>query len=193
MSRGIPTVLAGAAVLLLLTACSPAAEPASAAPAAATEDAVDPAAEAFVRSLYTVEQGGTSTGAEGETGWDRMWSVRTRGLLDENEAVTPEGYAGYDNIWVCGCSDDGGMVLDSVTLTPRGPDRIDAAVSMTWTMAQPPETRRQTLNLVKEDGRWVIDDIQRDPSGEFPSSNLVAGLTAYIAEARAETPQGAQS
>lgn len=191
MSGRFNTALAGAAVLLLLTACTPAAEPASAAPAAS--EAVDPAAEAFVRSLYTVEQGGTSTGAEGEIGWDRMWSVRTRGLLDENEAVTPEGFAGYDNIWVCGCSDDGGMVLDSVTLTPRGPDRIDAAVSMTWTLAQPPETRRQTLNLVKEDGRWVIDDIQRDTTGEFPSSNLVAGLTAYIAETRAAAAQGGQS
>lgn len=189
MSRTLKATLAGAAACLALAGCSSEAEPAAAAPAAAAAAAVDPAAEAFVRSLYTVEQGGTSTGAESE-GSGPMWSARTMGLLEENEAVTPQGYVGYENIHICDCSDDGGMVLDSVTLTPRGPDRIDAAVSMTWTMAQPPETRRQTLNLIKEDGQWVIDDIQRDPSGEFPSSNLVAGLTEYIAEARATAAQG---
>ncbi len=189
MSGVMKTTAAWAAVCLALGGCSSEAAPAAAAPAAAV-GAVDPAAEAFVRSLYTVEQGGTSTGSETEGGSGPMWSARTEGLLNENEAVTPEGYVGYENIHICDCSDDGGMVLDSVSLTPRGPDRIDAAVSMTWTMAQPPETRRQTLNLIKENGRWVIDDIQRDPSGEFPSSNLVAGLTAYIAEARATAPKG---
>lgn len=177
-----------AAAVLGLTACSPEAEPAAAAPTAAS--AVDPAAEAFVRSLYGVEQGGTATGAENEGGGRPMFSARTQALLDENEAVTPEGYVGYENIHICDCSDDGGMVLDSVTTTPRGRDRIDATVSMTWTMAQPPETKRQTLNLIKENGRWVIDDIQRDLSGAIPSSTLVAGLTEYIADTRAAVAKG---
>ena len=193
MNQALIPVLA----MLALAACSQPGETAKASDTATTESpaagAVDPAAEAFVRSLYTVEQGGTSTGAEEEGGARPMWSARTEALLNENDAVTPEGYVGYENIHICDCSDDGGMVLDSVALTPRSPDRIDATVSMTWTMAQPPETRRQTLNLIKENGRWVIDDIQRDQSGEFPSSNLVAGLTAYIAEARAEAPQGDKS
>lgn len=176
------------AAVLALAACSPETDPAAAAPTAAS--AVDPAAEAFVRSLYNVEQGGTATGAENEGGWDQMWSARTKGLLDENDAVTSQGEVGYESIHLCDCSDDGGMVLNSVTLTPRGPDRIDATVSMTWTMARPPETKRQTLNLIKENGRWVIDDIQRDQSGEFASSNLVAGLTDYIAETRAAASRG---
>lgn len=171
------------AAVLGLTACSPEAEPAAAATAAAS--AVDPTAEAFVRSLYTVEQGGTSTGAESEADDGPMFSVRTEALLDKDVAVTSEGYVGYEGIHLCDCSDDGGMVLDRVTMTPRGPDRMDATVSMTWTMAQPPETKRQTLNLIKENGHWVIDDIQRDLDGEGPRENLVAGLTASIADSRA--------
>jgi hypothetical protein len=177
-----------AAAVLALSACSPEAEKAEAAPAAAS--AVDPAAEAFVRSLYTVEQGGTSTGTEDEGGGGPMYSARTERLLAENEAVTPEGYVGYEEIHLCDCSDDGGMVLNSVTMTPRGPDRIDAIVSMTWTMAQTPETKRQTLNLIKENGYWVIDDIERDRGGEVPASTLVAGPTAYIAETRAAVAKG---
>ena len=169
-----------AAAVLALTACSPEAEPAAAAPAVA--GVVDPAAEAFVRSLYTVEQGGTSTNEGGE---GPMFSARTQALLDEDVAVTPEGYVGYEEIHLCDCSDDGGMVLDSVTMTARGPGRMDATVSMTWTMAQPPETKRQTLNLIKEKGHWVIDDIERDRGGQAPPSTLVAGLTANIAETRA--------
>jgi hypothetical protein len=172
-----------AAAVLALSACSPEGEPAAAAPAPAS--AVDPAAEAFVRGLYTVEQGGTSTGAEDEGDAGPMFSARTQALLDEDVAVTPEGYVGYEEIHLCDCSDDGGMVLDSVTMTPRGPDRMDATVSMTWTMAQPPETKRQTLNLIKEKGHWVIDDIERDLSDALPHRTLVAGLTEHIAETRA--------
>lgn len=181
-------VLIAAAVLALSACSSPEAAPATAAPAAA--GAVDPAAEAFVRSLYTVEQGGTSRGAEAEVGGGPMYSARTERLLAENEAVTPQGYVGYEEIHLCDCSDDGGMVLNSVTMTPRGPDRIDAVVSMTWTMAQTPETKRQTLNLIKENGYWVIDDIERDRGGEVPPSTLVAGLTAYIAETKAWVAKG---
>lgn len=181
-------VLIAAAVLALSACSSPEAGPAEAAEAAAS--AVDPAAEAFVRSLYSVEQGGTSTGAEDEGDDAPVFSARTQALLDENHAVTPEGYAIWEGIHICDCSDDGGMVLDSVTMTPRGPGRVDATVSMTWTMAQPPETKRQRLNLIKENGHWVIDDIERDLTGEVPSGALVAGLTEYIAETKAWVAKG---
>ncbi len=181
--------LAALSLVGVLAACG--AEPrASQAAAAESAAPMDATAEAFVRSLYLVEQGGTASRVEEGQPPARdvasMWSARTAALIAESEALgNPGEYAYFEADPVCDCQDDGGMMLTSVAVTPRGADRADAAVVMTWTMAQPPEVKRQTLILVKEGDGWRIDDIQRAQTGEFPRPRLVQDITRWIAETKA--------
>lgn len=186
-------ILVAASLAAVLAGCG--AEPAGSQPAAsATATApvapVDATAEAFVRSLYAVDQGGTARRVEDGAVPPRvggaMWSARTAALIAESEALgTPGEYAYFEADPVCDCQDDGGMVLTSVAMTPRGADRADATVVLTWTMARPAEVKRQTFNLVQEAGGWRIDDIQRDQSGSFPQPPLVQDITRWIAETKA--------
>lgn len=190
------TLMLGAA-LLALAACSPAdkaTEEAAESPAVeATEAAQSP--EAFVRSLYLTEQGGTGVIQENASADDaspELWSARTAALIAETEALgNPGEYAYFEADPICACQDDGGMMLRSVAVTPTGANMADATVVLEWTLAQPVETVRQTFNLVREDGAWKIDDIHRDQSREFPQPPLVQDMTRWIAERRAENATGA--
>lgn len=182
------SLFAVAVTALVLAGCGQGKVEAAAETDAAATPAVDPAAEAFVRSLYAVEQGGTgATGEESEASGASEWSARTAALVAESEALgNPGEYAYFEANPICACQDDGGMELRNVTVTPRDADHADAAVVMVWTMAQPVETIRQTFNLVRENGQWKIDDIQRDQSQEFPQPPLVQDISSWIAERRAE-------
>lgn len=153
---------------------------------AAATPAVDPAAEAFVRSLYALANGGTnSTDASADVYGGAIWSARTAGLVDQARALTAAGDQGYfENDPFCGCQDDSGMRLSSVAITPQDADHAEAAVVMNWTEADPVATVRQTLDLVRENGVWRIDNIQRDPDAEFAQPPLVEDLTQWIAEAQ---------
>ncbi|CAN5340250.1 hypothetical protein BH10PSE2_BH10PSE2_18880 [soil metagenome] len=161
--------------------------PATATPGTATLGTVDPAAEAFIRSQCLVGNGGTSTGGGPDSAADSpIWSARTKAMIDQTETLTPEGDEGFfEADPICACQDNGGMRLTSVAVTPKDATHADAAVVMTWTQATPPETIRQTFNLVREGGAWKIDDIQRDQSQEFPQPPLVQALDTWIADAQA--------
>lgn len=183
------SIRAAAAVLTLalapggLAACSPKAEATAptSSPAATVPAASADGAEAFVRSLYSTETGGTGTSDD-----TRPWSARTAALIAESETLTAEGDQGYfDADPFCACQDDGGMMLRSVAVTSTGPETANAAVVMEWTLSQPIGTIRQTFNLVREGGAWKIDDIQRDQSLEFPQAPIVQDINRYIAETRA--------
>ena len=175
--------LFGAAVMTaVLAGCGPSetkTAPTAPPPAATTAD-TDP--EAFVRSLYLRENGGTNVNTDGNA----MWSARTTALIAQADALMTEGEEGFfESDPICACSDDGGMKLTSVTVAPRDADHADVTVVMVWTLAQPVETIRQTYNLVRENGAWKIDDIQRDQTRPFPQKPLVEALNAWIADARA--------
>ena len=180
-------VLVLTAAALALAACSPKAEATAADTTAAS--ATTPAAEgaeAFVRSLYSTGNGGTSSKEEDTS----PWSTRTAALIAASESVTAEGDMGYfESDPICACQDDSGMMLRSVSVTSTGPDKADAAVVMEWTMAQPVDTVRQTFNLVREGGAWKIDDIQRDQSLAFAQAPLVEDITRWTAETRAASAQ----
>lgn len=154
---------------------------------AAATPTVDPAAEAFVRSLYALANGGTnSTDTSADVYGGAIWSARTAGLVDQARALTAAGDEGYfESDPFCGCQDDSGMRLSSVTVTPRDADHAEAAVVMSWTEADPVATVRQTFDLVRENGVWRIDDIERDPDAEATEPPLVEDLTQWIADARA--------
>ncbi|WGM31326.1 DUF3828 domain-containing protein [Brevundimonas sp. NIBR11] len=183
----------GAAVLAL-AACSQPEDKAGAPATAAEAPATGQTPEAFVRSLYLTEQGGTAVRNEDpdapEVEVPSMWSARTRALIAETEALGEPGeYAYFESDPICDCQDDGGMRLTRVTPGAVSADRADVTVVMTWTMAEPVETRTQTYKLVKEDGDWKIDDIVRDQTVEFPQQPLAQSMTAWIAEARAAKAQ----
>lgn len=179
------SLFAVAAAALVLAGCGQGEVEAPAETSAVAAPAVDPAAEAFVRSLYAVEQGGTGEQPDASEGWE--WSARMAALVAESEALgNPGEYAYFEANPSCACQDDGGMELRNVTVTPRDADHADAAVVMVWTMAQPVDAIRQTFNLIRENGHWKIDDIQREQSREFPQPPLAQDITRWIAERRAE-------
>lgn len=169
-----------AAVALAVAACSPApAEPEmTEAPAAATAAT----AEAFVRSLY--EEGDTRPGASGRVEERPIWSARTQALIAESDRLTPEGFIGFfEANPICDCQ-DGTPVLQSVTATSTGPDRVDAAVVQGFAEAGN-AVHRKTYNLVREDGQWRIDDQHYESMGEFPYEPMLQRLTVWIAGAKA--------
>jgi hypothetical protein len=182
-------------VAALLTGCQPVAsgEEAAESPAIeASEHAQTP--EAFVRSLYTTEQGGTGVRTEttpaATEGSTAIWSARTAALVAESETLAEPGeYAYFEADPICDCQDDGGMMLKSVTVTSTGANRADATVVLEWTSAEPVERRTQTFRLVDEGGDWKIDDIVRDQTGEYPQAPLVEAMTRWIAETRAAKAQ----
>ena len=188
--------MAGAAVLAL-AACSPAADQAGgegAEPPVAEAGAAAQSPEAFVRSLYLTDHGGTGViqeNASAEDASPELWSARTSALIRRTEELGEPGeYAYFEADPICACQDDGGMMLKSVAVTPTGENTADAAVVLEWGGTDPAQTVRQTFNLVRENGDWKIDDIQRDQSGEFPQAPLVQSMTQWIAERQAQQPTG---
>ena len=171
-------VLIAAAVLALSACSSPEATVAGAANAA-TAEAQTP--EAFVRSLYGVEMGGTGeVRLEYDGDLETISSARTRALFAEAKALTPPGYIGYpEGHPLVEYEEFGSLRLDDVVTTRHGPDRADVALVLAFTK---PETRvRRVFKLVKEEGRWRLDDMLFD--GEQPG--LVQGFNSYIADAKA--------
>lgn len=181
------SLFAAALVALVLAGCGQGKDEAPAATSTAAKSVVDPAAETFVRSLYALANGGTnSTDTSADVYGDAIWSARTTGLVDQAKALTGAGDAGYFEVDpFCGCQDDSGMRLSSVALTQGDPDHAEAMVVMAWTEANPVATVRQTFDLVRENGLWRIDDIQRDPDADFIQPPLVEDLTQWIANAQA--------
>lgn len=188
----ISLMTAAGVAVLALAGCSPSEEAAESPAVEMTENAQTP--EAFVRSLYSTEAGGTAVpGPEASAGsieTPGIWSARTEALIGETEALGESGeYAYFEADPVCDCQDAGGMVLKSVVVTPTGANRADATVTLEWTGAEPVERKTQTFKLVDEGGAWKIDDIVRDQTGEYPQAPLVEAMTRWIAEARAAKAQ----
>ena len=147
----------------------------------ATAPAQADGAEAFVRDLYASYHDDPAV-QSGRT--DGVWSTRTKALWDENsEAAQGVGYLGADPI--CACQDWLKLRVTSLEVTPTGPDSADAAV--VFVNGEPPETVRQTLKLVREDGQWAVDDIVWGAGHMLAGEpNMVEGLIASTAEIKAQ-------
>lgn len=137
-------------------------------------------AETFVRDLYASYHDDPDV-QSGRT--DAVWSARTKALWDENfEAAQGVGYLGADPI--CACQDWQNLRVTSLVVTPTGPESADAAV--VFVNGEPPETVRQTLKLVREDGQWAVDDIVWGAGHMLAGEpNMVEGLIASTAELKA--------
>jgi hypothetical protein len=173
-------VLIAAAVLALSACSSP--EAAVTGPAnAATAEAQTP--EAFVRSLYGVESGGTGEVQLPEYDGDleTISSARTAALFAEAKALTPPGYIGYpEGHPLVEYEEFGSLQLDNVVTTRHGPDRADVALVLAFTK---PDTRvNRVFKLVKEEGRWRLDDMLFDGG----QAGLVEGFNSFIADVKAD-------
>jgi hypothetical protein len=148
-----------------------------------TAQGTDPAVEAFVRSLYA-GQYTDDVGAQAP-----IWSARTRALLVRAEALTKEGEAGvFETDPICDCQDGEARILDQ-TVTMHGADRADVVVAYDFGGAEA-RVWHKTYRLVRENGSWRIDDIQRDQTVTRPETPLVESLNAWIARAQASGAGG---
>lgn len=182
MRKGVVGLVGAALVGLALGACD--SQPSDGGvPKAAAVSADAEGAEAFVRELYAAYHDDPNI-QSGRT--DAVWSARTRALWDENfEAAEGVGYLGFDPI--CACQDWLKLSVTELAVTSTGADRADAAV--VFVNGEPPQTVRQTLKLVREDGQWAVDDIVwGEGHVQAGQPNMVEGLIASTAEIKATAP-----
>lgn len=168
-----------AAAALALSACSSPEATAGGPANAATAEAQTP--EAFVRWLYGVEMGGTGeVRLEYDGDLETISSARTAALFVEARALTPPGYIGYpEGHPLYEFEEWGSLQLDDVVTTRHGPGRADVALVLAFTR---PDTRvNRVFKLVKEEGRWRLDDMLFDGG----QAGLVDGFNSYIADAKA--------
>lgn len=159
---------------------------------AAAQVAVDPAATAFVLSLYSPEFGGTCEAVpEFDGDLEAVSSARTAALFAEAKALTPEGYIGYpEGHPLVEFEEWSSLKLEDVVTTQHQPDRADVSLILAFT--QPDARLTRTFNLVKEGGRWRLDDLHFDQSAQTAQSgpdahvpSLLEGFHTFIAEMKA--------
>ncbi|WP_437890899.1 DUF3828 domain-containing protein [Phytobacter sp. V91] len=114
------------------------------------------------------------------TGDEQVISSRLMQVVAEDQKLTAEGDVGYLNYDpVCNCQDYDNLVLERVDIVPHDDQHVDAIVRFR-PFSDGPETVTQTLSLVDENGRWLIDDIVNE------TSSLYEGIKAYNREREAE-------
>lgn len=130
----------------------------------------------FVQEIYQPYRG---TG-EPDAGSERaIWSARTRALIARWRAVTPEDEIDdlSDSDWLCECQDWDARVFRAKLGTLRSLDTKRMQVTVDVTIAAG-VVRHQRLELVREGGRWLLDDLF---AADFPKG-LRAALVATIAK-----------
>lgn len=142
--------------------------------------AVDPAAAAFVLSLYSVESGGTGEAVpEFDADLEAVSSARTAALFAEAKALTPEGYIGYpEGHPLVEFEEWGSLKLEDVVTTQHRPDRANVSLILAFT--QPDVRLPRTFDLVMEGGRWRLDDLQFDGSAQTAPSDAQSGSQAHV-------------
>lgn len=114
------------------------------------------------------------------TGSEQIISSRLMQVVKEDQKLTPEGNVGYlDGDPLCDCQEYGNLVLEHVDIVAKDARHVDAIVRFRR-FDDNPETVTQTLVLVNENGRWLIDDIVNE------SSSLYQKMTDYNREREAE-------
>lgn len=116
-------------------------------------------AEQTVRQIYQDYTGGTSVPYFGDGGEKAITSVRMQKALTLNDNLTLPGNIGWlDYDPVCDCQDYGDLVLENVAIPQTDADHATAIVRFRL-YKEDKEKTTQTLKMVAENGRWVIDDV----------------------------------
>lgn len=124
-----------------------------------TRTAPSQTVEQTVRHIYQNYKSDATAPYFGETGERAITSARIQQALTLNDNLTLPGNIGWlDYDPVCDCQDFGDLVLESVAITQTDADHADAVVRFRI-FKDDKEKTTQTLKMVAENGRWVIDDI----------------------------------
>lgn len=142
--------------------------------------------EQTVRQIYQNYKSDASTPYFGETGERAITSARIQQALTLNDNLTLPGNIGWlDYDPVCDCQDFGDLVLESVAITQTDVDHADAVVRFRI-FKDDKEKTTQTLKMVAENGRWVIDDIVSNHGSVLQAVNSEneknAGRFSFVAE-----------
>ena len=110
--------------------------------------------------------------------------------LTLNDNLTLPGNIGWlDYDPVCDCQDFGDLVLESVAITQTDADHADAVVRFRI-FKDDKEKTTQTLKMVAENGRWVIDDIVSNHGSVLQAVNSENEKTlAALASLQKEQPE----
>ncbi|MEN0581106.1 DUF3828 domain-containing protein [Phytobacter palmae] len=126
---------------------------------------------------YKDNQAGVIFDASGK---DQVISSRLMKEVAEDQRLTAEGDVGYLNYDpICNCQDYDNLVLEQVNIVPHDSQHVDAVVRFR-PFSDGPETVTQTLSLVDENGRWLIDDIVNE------TQSLYQGIKEYNRERQQE-------
>jgi len=107
------------------------------------------------------------------TGAEQVVSSRLMKEVAEDQKLTAEGDVGYLNYDpVCNCQDYDNLVLEQVDIVTHDAQHVDAVVRFR-PFHDGPESVTQTLVLVDENGRWLIDDIVNE------TRSLYDGMKEY--------------
>jgi len=100
-------------------------------------------------------------------------SSRLMKEVAEDQKLTAEGDVGYLNYDpVCNCQDYDNLVLEQVDIVTHDAQHVDGVVRFR-SVPDGPESVTQTLVLVDENGRWLIDDIVNE------TRSLYDGMKEY--------------
>jgi len=146
------------------------------APAAMAQDDSEPAAKAesesgpvaFVAALYK-SYTDIAPGEDGEPGLPDMYSKRLQALIDKDAAETPEGEVGRMDWDAIVDGQDWQVTGLKIAQVYRsgGEARVRAV------FANFGEPRNIIFNLVREDGKWRIDDIAETLAPRWTMSKIL--------------------
>ena len=146
--------------------------------------------EQTVRQIYQNYKSDASAPYFGETGEQEITSARIQKALTLNDNLTLPGNIGWlDYDPICDCQDFGDLVLESVVVTQTDIVQADAVVRFR-TFDDDKEKTTQTLKMVAENGRWVIDDVISNHGSVWQAVNSEnEKILATLASLQKEEPE----
>ncbi|XNM62187.1 YbjP/YqhG family protein [Escherichia coli] len=114
--------------------------------------------EQTVRHIYQNYKSDATAPYFGETGERAITSARIQQALTLTRILRCRQIGWLDHDPVCDCQDFGDLAPESVAITQTDADHADAVVRFRI-FKDDKEKTTQTLKMVAENGRWVIDDI----------------------------------
>ena len=147
-------------------------------------------AEQTVRLIYQNYKSDASAPYFGATGEQAITSERIQKVLTLNDNLTLPGNIGWlDYDPICDCQDFGDLVLESVAITQIDADHADAVVRFR-AFKDDKEKTTQTLKMVAENDRWVIDDIASNHGSVWQAVNSEnEKILATLASLQKEQPE----
>ncbi|MEO8925660.1 MAG: DUF3828 domain-containing protein, partial [Caulobacteraceae bacterium] len=82
------------------------------------------------------------------------------GLIREDQRLSKGEVGALDGDPICDCQDDGGMVVEKISVRSVDPSHATAIVALKFTEARPPDTHIIQIDLVLRADRWRIHDVR---------------------------------